>query len=185
MRQTPDRRFVIVGGASGDRGTQSSSPAVAVVTTQTETHALDSASHTGTLASHQAPQFALLDGSRPFVGPIMINLTSIAAPFVFSVNAIGQLVTGLNADLLDGHDATYFSVAGHLHAHNTLTGLANDDHTQYLNTTRHDLAARRTPVQLCRMTHMAISAALARTIITPKRTDTPERMATERLRTMY
>ena len=118
MRQTPDRRFVIVGGASGDSGAQSSSPAVAVVTTQTETHALDSASHTGTLASHQAPQFALLDGSRPFVGPIMINLTSIAAPFVLSVNAIGQLVTGLNADLLDGHEATYFSVAG-IYTHTT------------------------------------------------------------------
>ena len=37
-------------------------------------HALNSSHHSGTLASSQAPQFALLDGSRPFTGNISLSV---------------------------------------------------------------------------------------------------------------
>ena len=56
------------------------------------------------------------------------------APFTLGVNAQGQKVTGLNADQLDGNDSTAFATAGHNHDHGTLTGLADDDHTQYMHT---------------------------------------------------
>lgn len=42
--------------------------------------------------------------------------------------------SGLDADLLDGNSSAAFATAGHSHtiAHGSLTGLSNDDHTQYL-----------------------------------------------------
>lgn len=42
--------------------------------------------------------------------------------------------SGLDADLLDGNSSAAFATAGHSHAiaHSSLTGLSNDDHTQYL-----------------------------------------------------
>lgn len=42
--------------------------------------------------------------------------------------------SGLDADLLDGNSSAAFATAGHSHTivHSSLTGLSNDDHTQYL-----------------------------------------------------
>lgn len=122
-------------------------------------HSLSGTSHSGTLANSQAPQFALLDGSRPFTGNIafsgagtvdgvdvgafyatylshshpsiyytksesdtrFVNVTgdtmtgqltlapgSALPPFILGANALGQLVAGLNSDLLDGYDSVAF-----------------------------------------------------------------------------
>lgn len=51
------------------------------------------------------------------------------APFVV---ASTTAVTNLNADLLDGQHAAAFAAASHTHDHGSgLTGLTDDDHTQY------------------------------------------------------
>lgn len=57
---------------------------------------------------------------------------------LITVDGTGSL---LDADLLDGNEASAFATAGHTHAysdHGALTGLADDDHTQYHNDTRGD-----------------------------------------------
>lgn len=66
--------------------------------TAVTTHTLSGASHSGTLANSQAPQFALLDGSRPFTGNI----------------------TFTGAGLVDGIDVGGFYSAYLTHAHPTL-----------------------------------------------------------------
>src|SRR5690606_32058123 len=43
----------------------------------------------------------------------------------------------VDADTLDGNHASAFADAAHTHDHGDLTGLADDDHTQYLNSARH------------------------------------------------
>jgi len=43
----------------------------------------------------------------------------------------GALNTNLNSDMLDGEHATAFATSGHNHDHGALTGLGDDDHTQY------------------------------------------------------
>ncbi len=61
--------------------------------------------------------------------------TGVSAPFL--VDSTFK-VTDLNADLLDGLDSAAFSLSSHAHAHSSLTGLTNDDHTQYYNQARGD-----------------------------------------------
>jgi hypothetical protein len=51
------------------------------------------------------------------------------APIVVSSST---KVTNLNADLLDGMDSTAFAPSAHSHDHGSLSGLADDDHPQYL-----------------------------------------------------
>ncbi len=89
--------------------------------------------HTGTIRNDQAPQFSLLDGSRPFTGPLQL-----------AMGAQGTLVTGLNADLLDGMHASSFAVVEHNHTHAALLDLGADDHPHYLNVARHDIIDRHT-----------------------------------------
>jgi hypothetical protein len=48
-------------------------------------------------------------------GQVTISPTAALAPLVLGANGQGQLVTGLNADLLDGNEATAFAVSGHNH----------------------------------------------------------------------
>jgi hypothetical protein len=72
-------------------------------------HALNGPYHSGTLDDSQAPQFALLDGSRQLTG------------LTLSVGFQGTLVTGLNADLLDGLHAAAFALASHTHSLNDIT----------------------------------------------------------------
>lgn len=45
------------------------------------------------------------------------------APFTLGTNAQGQLVTGLNADQLDGNEATAFAAAAHTHPISAVTSL--------------------------------------------------------------
>lgn len=65
-------------------------------------------------------------------GQIGISPAAANPPFVLGANAQGQLVAGLNADLLDGNHAAAFSLVGHTHDHGTLGGLGDDDHPIYL-----------------------------------------------------
>lgn len=113
-------------------------------------HDLDSAHHSGSLADTQAPQFLKTDGSRQLTG----NQT-VAAGVTFD----GVDVSVLGSDFSTHQTAT--AAAGHAggvgaHTHQTtgeggkldhgaaLSGLSDDDHTQYLNTTRHDTTTRHT-----------------------------------------
>jgi hypothetical protein len=51
------------------------------------------------------------------VAPIQVTSTTVC--------------TNLNADLLDGQHGSYYSPTTHNHDHGTLTGLSDDDHSQY------------------------------------------------------
>jgi hypothetical protein len=68
--------------------------------------------------------YTLPDGATKLVGesvPSAITAqhsfspASAQAPFALGANAQGQLVTGLNADKLDGNEATAFATSGHNH----------------------------------------------------------------------
>lgn len=48
------------------------------------------------------------------------------APFILGTNAQGQLVTGLNAALLDGHTAAEFALAGSIATHGILSSAHSD-----------------------------------------------------------
>jgi hypothetical protein len=89
-------------------------------------HNLASSHHSGSIADYQGPQFALLNGSRAFTGALSINVAG--APFVLGAGAQGQLVIGLNADKLDGLDATAFASSGHGHAEYALVGHGHNDY---------------------------------------------------------
>lgn len=62
----------------------------------------------------------------------LYSFSADTPPFVLSGNNTGVLVTGLNADLLDGYHASAFALDGHNHDHGALAGLADDDHPQYM-----------------------------------------------------
>lgn len=57
-----------------------------------------------------------LDTAQTVVAVHTFNPTVAGAPFALGANATGQLVTGLNADKLDGSDASAFAAASHTHA---------------------------------------------------------------------
>ena len=44
---------------------------------------------------------------------------------------VGWMPSTIDADKLDGNHASAFATSGHGHEHDTLSGLADDDHTQY------------------------------------------------------
>lgn len=50
----------------------------------------------------------------PTFAQLNISPSSAVAPFVLNANAQGQLVSGLNADLLDGEDGSYYTNASNL-----------------------------------------------------------------------
>ena len=52
-----------------------------------------------------------INAARTITAQHSFSPGSDAAPFTLGAHAQGQLVTGLNADLLDGHDAAYFVAA--------------------------------------------------------------------------
>jgi hypothetical protein len=62
------------------------------------------------------------------------------APFTVDSNF---LVTNLNADKLDGNDASAFATSGHNHDHGSLTGLGDDDHPQYFNLSQNETVTGR------------------------------------------
>ena len=55
-------------------------------------------------------------GARTITAVHAFSPGSASAPFTLGSNALGQLVTGLNADKLDGSDASDFAAASHTHA---------------------------------------------------------------------
>ena len=56
---------------------------------------------------------------------------------------VGWMPSTIDADKLDGNHATYFAPASSIVTdHGLLTGLGDDDHSQYLNNTRHDTTTR-------------------------------------------
>ena len=72
------------GGTSADTPVQSGLPVT--MTSDLVAHTLDGAFHTGSIRNDQAPQFVLLDGSRPFTGDMnaagnkFINLRAPTSP---------------------------------------------------------------------------------------------------------
>ncbi len=112
-------------------------------------HNLSGLMHSGTLADDQAPQFLKLDGSRALVGNLTV-MDGITIDGV-DISVLGGSVTGhLAATAAAGHG----SVGAHNHQTTAnggqldhgaaLSGLGDDDHTQYLNNTRHDTTTRHT-----------------------------------------
>lgn len=73
-------------------------------------------------------QYVHVSSARTITAQHSFAPTSAQAPFTLGANAQGQLVTGLNADQLDGYEATAFSLAGHTHAHSELTGVTSNQH---------------------------------------------------------
>src|SRR5690606_5547412 len=55
------------------------------------------------------------DEARTIVVQHTFNPSSAGAPFVLGTNAQGQLVSGMNADMLDGQHASAFAAASHTH----------------------------------------------------------------------
>jgi hypothetical protein len=53
------------------------------------------------------------------------------------------LVTNLNADLLDGQHASAFASSSHSHDHGALSGLGDDDHTQYFHLSQDETVSGR------------------------------------------
>lgn len=63
------------------------------------------------------------EGPAHFEDYLEVEPSVPAAPFTLGANAQGQLVTGLNADKLDGQDATAFAAAVHPHLISDVTSL--------------------------------------------------------------
>lgn len=64
---------------------------------------------------------------------------STQAPFTLGANAQGQLVSGLNADQLDGNDASAFASASHTHSASEITsGTFADARIAQSNVTQHE-----------------------------------------------
>lgn len=70
-------------------------------------------------AVHTHSKYALKDAAETITGPWTFSSTP---PFALSGSAVNALVTGLNADKLDGNDASAFALASHSHAWGTITG---------------------------------------------------------------
>jgi hypothetical protein len=60
-------------------------------------------------------QYVHVSTARTISAVHTFNPSSASAPFILGSNAQGRLVTGLNADKLDGYDASYFASASHNH----------------------------------------------------------------------
>jgi hypothetical protein len=72
------------------------------------------------LLNDDHPQYVHTSQNRTITAVHTLNPTSPGAPFILGTNANNQLVTGLNADLLDGLDSTAFQPID-----SDLTALAN------------------------------------------------------------
>lgn len=85
----------------------------------------------------------ITNGSTGYKNVIASVFESIVAsgtgPFTVTSPTV---VTNLNADKLDGRDASYFAVAGSgVSDHGDLTGLDDNDHTQYYNDSENPIVA--------------------------------------------
>lgn len=79
------------------------------------------------LAGHTHAKYAEKAIAQTIVGPWTFNPASSGAPFLLGANALNQLVTGLNADKLDGNDSTAFAAAVHTHDDRYYTETEIDD----------------------------------------------------------
>lgn len=69
------------------------------------------------------PQYANLAGSSTVTGRWTFAPDTVRPPFYLGANALGQTVTGLSADLLDGLNATDFALVIHTHTKVQITDL--------------------------------------------------------------
>ena len=67
------------------------------------------------LDGYDASSFLLLAGSQTITGQPSFSPATARAPFVLGANARYQLVTGLNADRLQGYEPSGFALVGHNH----------------------------------------------------------------------
>lgn len=65
--------------------------------------------------------YVSLSAAQTIVAVHTFDPAVAGAPFLLGANATGQLVTGLNADKLDGSDASAFAAASHNHAASAIT----------------------------------------------------------------
>lgn len=98
---------------------------------------INHANLSGLTSTDDHPQYVHTATSRTITAQHSFSPLSAAAPFTLGANAQGQLVTGLNADQLDGYEATAFPLLSGRAGGQTLTGGpgASDDLT--LSSTRH------------------------------------------------
>lgn len=75
------------------------------------------------LADDDHPQYVHISVSRDIAAQPTFNPTSAGPPFYIGVNATGVLVSGLNADLLDGYEAAAFASVSHTHVKANITDL--------------------------------------------------------------
>ncbi|MCK9460926.1 MAG: hypothetical protein M0R80_14910 [Proteobacteria bacterium] len=94
-------------------------------------HTHDHGTNTG-LADDDHPQYFNLSQSETVAGIPAFTGGTTGSTAPFSVDST-FLVTSLNADLIDGQHASEFATTSHAHDHGAMTGLADDDHTQYFN----------------------------------------------------
>ena len=68
-----------------------------------------------TLNGYHISSFVLKNEPTTITAVHTFNPTTVSAPFVLGTNAQGQLVIGLNADMVDGQHASEFATATHNH----------------------------------------------------------------------
>lgn len=99
-------------------------------------HELGGSNHAGTLNDDQAPQFLMVDGSRQLTGNLGVDvgitidgvdISALAASFTTHLSQ--DAVTGHGS--VGAHDHLTASAGGQLDHGAALTGLGDDDHTQY------------------------------------------------------
>src|SRR5574343_1393043 len=112
-------------------------------------HDLSGAHHSGSIADSQATQFLKTDGSRGLTGNLAVTdgiTIDGVDPSALASTVSGH--TGATAAAGHGsvgaHDHQSAGNGGQLDHGAALSGLGDDDHTQYLNTLRHDTTTRHT-----------------------------------------
>lgn len=60
------------------------------------------------LTEDDHPQYVHLDAVRTITAPHIFNPSISGPPFILGPNALGQLVVGLNTELLDGQPSSYY-----------------------------------------------------------------------------
>lgn len=112
-------------------------------------HDLGGSLHTGTLLDSQGPQFLKTDGGRQLTGNLAVaDLVTIDGVDISALNSAYTTHVGLSATAAHGsvgaHNHQTTGAGGLLDHGLALSGLGDDDHTQYLNLARHDVTARHT-----------------------------------------
>jgi len=91
----------------------------------TSTHNHDHGSLNG-LDDDDHTQYVHNNSARTITAVHTFNPSSVGAPFSLGTNAQGQLIAGLNADKLDGYDASHFASFSHTHDNRYYTETESD-----------------------------------------------------------